>query len=439
MHCQRCRLPLAVHKSLSNLTANQNQNLLFKYDPHSFSQPVGSSNTNLGEGTIFGNADDASFINLTEDANPLYRPVDPDGAQSEAEKLEKLLDHISGATGIDLPLCQDCAESVRAALKSEYEEVCQERDAYIKLLNKIKNEPAAGSSEVGQLLASIKTLETECEQSGKLLEQAEQSKLHAEHKLELAKKQHFQAELIGKQAFADRNNLESKLRRSAVETRRLEALAEYQRAQLHKLQKTNVYNDVFLINYDGNFGTINGLRLGRLKDKKVDWTEINAAWGQTLLLVSTVIAKLGIKIPEYRLRPLGSMSRIEKLEINQHTNEVITSTTLELFSSGDYSFERLLYHKRLDSAMVAFLDVLDKVGKFVETREPAVKLPYAISDDKIGGCSIKLSLNSSNETWTTACKYVLTNAKWILAYMISECQRQPTTDQQSSNQPTTND
>lgn len=417
MHCQRCRLPLSVHKSLSNLTANQNQNLLFRYDPHAF-----STDPKRAEGTIFGNADDASFVLLTEDANPLFRQHSSDANQSEAEKLEKLLDHISGATGIDLPLCQECAELVRSALKSEYEEVCQERDAYIKLLNKIKNEPAASSPEVDALLFSIKQLEQECFNSAKSLEKAEQNKVEADKELELARNEHVKAKQLAQHAFTERNELEAKLNSSAVETRRLEALAEYQRAQLHKLQKTNVYNDVFLINYDGNFGTINGLRLGRLKDKKVDWTEINAAWGQTLLLVSTVIAKLGIKTPEYRLRPLGSMSRIEKLEINKHTGEIITSTTLELFSSGDYSFERLLYHKRLDSAMVAFLDVLDLVGKFVEKRDSALHLPYAINEDKIGGCSIKLSLNSSNETWTTACKYVLTNAKWILAYMISECQ-----------------
>src|SRR6266498_3004809 len=34
--------------------------------------------------------------------------------------------------------------------------------------------------------------------------------------------------------------------------------------QLEKLQRTNVYNDTFCIGHDGTFGTINGLRLGRL-------------------------------------------------------------------------------------------------------------------------------------------------------------------------------
>jgi len=33
---------------------------------------------------------------------------------------------------------------------------------------------------------------------------------------------------------------------------------------LEKLERTNVYNDAFCIGHDGVFGTINGLRLGRV-------------------------------------------------------------------------------------------------------------------------------------------------------------------------------
>ena len=33
---------------------------------------------------------------------------------------------------------------------------------------------------------------------------------------------------------------------------------------LEKLERTNVYNDAFCTGHDGVFGTINGLRLGRV-------------------------------------------------------------------------------------------------------------------------------------------------------------------------------
>ena len=58
------------------------------------------------------------------------------------------------------------------------------------------------------------------------------------------------------------------------------------------------------------FGTINGLRLGRVPGipvsitlpflteiyrKQVEWAEVNAAWGQTLLLLYTIVRTLDYK------------------------------------------------------------------------------------------------------------------------------------------------
>lgn len=89
-------------------------------------------------------------------------------------------------------------------------------------------------------------------------------------------------------------------------------------ATLEKLERTNVYNDAFCIGHDGVFGTINGLRLGRVPSvsvrrcpqghldtwpheylMQVDWSEINAAWGQTLLLLYTVARKLDFSFEGY--------------------------------------------------------------------------------------------------------------------------------------------
>lgn len=78
------------------------------------------------------------------------------------------------------------------------------------------------------------------------------------------------------------------------------------------LKQTNLYNDAFYIWHDGHFGTINGLRLGtlptqpvklklrRVKKKpdrffQVPWSEINAAWGQAVLLLYTLAKRLNYK------------------------------------------------------------------------------------------------------------------------------------------------
>lgn len=67
-------------------------------------------------------------------------------------------------------------------------------------------------------------------------------------------------------------------------------------AHLKRLQQTNVYHDVFRIWHEGPFGTIGGFRLGRTNEAPVEWDEINAAWGQTVLLLKTMaqVRKLAI-------------------------------------------------------------------------------------------------------------------------------------------------
>jgi beclin len=219
---------------------------------------------------------------------------------------------------------------------------------------------------------------------------------------------------------------------------------------LEKLQRTNVFNDTFCIGHDGLFATINGLRLGRLPGQNVEWAEINAAWGQTLLLLATVAERLGYTFKGYRLRPLGSTSRIEKIEYPQQAPPQNNAggdartrapeakiTLLDLFSSGDTALGRVFNHRKFDTGMVAFLECLSQLGDHVEqaaagrdqpssnttTRSPSKTkptksaLPYPIQGDKIGDMPIKLGVGfSQDENFTKACKYVLTCCKYLLAY-----------------------
>jgi hypothetical protein len=76
------------------------------------------------------------------------------------------------------------------------------------------------------------------------------------------------------------------------------ALSNTQR-ELANLARTNVYNDAFCIGHDGVFGTINGLRLGRAPGINVEWAEINAAWGQALLLLYTIARKVDFTFESY--------------------------------------------------------------------------------------------------------------------------------------------
>lgn len=110
------------------------------------------------------------------------------------------------------------------------------------------------------------------------------------------------------------------------ESKSLECQYHYTQSQLEKLKKTNVFNATFHIWHSGgHFGTINNFRLGRLPSAPVDWSEINAAWGQTALLLNALARKINLTFQRYRLVPYGNHSYIEVLEDHKE---------LPLFGSG---------------------------------------------------------------------------------------------------------
>jgi len=177
--------------------------------------------------------------------------------------------------------------------------------------------------------------------------------------------------------------------------------------QLEKLKITNIYNDTFHIWHDGHFGTINNFRLGRLPSQPVDWNEINAAWGQATQLLQTIAKKINFKFSVYRLLPMGSNSKMEKLS---------DKTLYELYGSSDISLGRLFWYRRFDNGMVAFLSCLKEIGDHAESMDKKFQLPYRIEKDRIQDLSIKIQFNNE-ETWTKSLKYMLTNLKYLLVWI----------------------
>jgi beclin 1 len=76
-------------------------------------------------------------------------------------------------------------------------------------------------------------------------------------------------------------------------------------------------------------------------------------------------------------------------------------------------------HRKLDNAMVAFLELVRQLGVFVhqqtELTGNPLSLPYKIDGDKIGDVSIKLGI-AQDDGWTKACKLTLTCCKFLLAH-----------------------
>jgi beclin 1 len=355
-----------------------------------------------------------------------------------AERATRLFEIISSRSDVDHPICAECADLLVDGLQRRLSVATKERDAYIDFLRNL-NSSIPSEEEVQQAQKSLIEAEKSETAAFEELLTLEKEKASLEEEVAALEAEAQELDLEEEEFWRSRNEFALTFSEFQNERDALNMKYDHDSRQLEKLQRTNVYNDTFCIGHDGTFGTINGLRLGRLANPSVEWAEINAAWGQTCLLLSTVADKLGFQFQGYRLRPLGSSSRIEKIEYpqmspthsapnnanpNRHDAPAAAQpkiTGLDLFSSGDIPIlSGLILHRRFDNGMAAFLECVAQLGAFVEkssrsSHTPGLKLPYEIKKDKIGDASIRVSFNQ-DEIWTRACKYTLTCCKFLLAH-----------------------
>jgi beclin 1 len=290
--------------------------------------------------------------------------------------------------------------------------VRRERDAYIAFDDELRSgeEEKVSREEVTKEIEKlvVQASDTKAElEAAKLEEEGVEAELRAldeeEKKLEEEERQFWQS-----YTALSRDASELSAQRSSLQASLLS-----ERAQLNRLQATNVYNDAFSIGYEDGYGTINGLRLGRLQNDAtsrggaVEWTEINAAWGQTALLLVTLARKVDLTFTNYKIVPMGSFSAVEK--VGGDRKEVYV-----LHGSSDWQLGRLLPDRRFDHGMIAFLDCLRQLCEHVAARDSTFKSPHIINKDKIGGSSIR----KSDEIWTRALRNVLVTLNLLLSWTI---------------------
>ncbi|XP_032296816.1 beclin-1 isoform X3 [Coturnix japonica] len=276
-----------------------------------------------------------------------------------------LFDIMSGQTDVDHPLCEECTDTL-----------------------------------LDQLDTQLNITENECQNYKRCLEILE--------KMNEDDKEKLQTEL--KELALEEERLIQEL--EDVEKNRKVVAEDYERvrAEAERLEQEEAQ-------HSGQFGTINNFRLGRLPSVPVEWNEINAAWGQTVLLLHALANKMGLKFQRYRLVPYGNHSYLESL-----TDK---SKELPLYCSGGLRF---FWDNKFDHAMVAFLDCVQQFKEEVEKGETRFCLPYRMDVEKGkiedtggsgGSYSIKTQFNSE-EQWTKALKFMLTNLKWGLAWVSSQ-------------------
>lgn len=355
---------------------------------------------------------------------------DDDPKSREIERITKLHEILSARSDIDHPVCVECTEMLVDGLQKKLEAANKEREAYVGYLKGLQAEAPTGE-ELKAAEESLRiTRKSEAEALG-LLKKLEEEKAQLDDQILRLEDESKQLDADEEQFWRDRNAFAMKLADFQNDRDSINSKFDHDSRLFEKLQRSNVYNDTFNISFDGHFATINSLRLGRLSNRPVDWPEINAAWGHALMLLTTVAEKIDYKFMGYEPVPMGSTSKIIRYDPISPSSSRLTNRNapplapkkhvLELYSSGDMPLGLTFMHRKFDTAMVAFLELMRQLGVCVEREnerrapnEPPLRLPYDIEGDKIDDASIKLGL-AQDDSWTRACKLTLTCCKFLLA------------------------
>ena len=383
--------------------------------------PPGGAAPHLSAGSSSRGNMAESFVVLPSSVSRVPRDVGGHGIDARCAAMAKVFDMASDESKIDLPMCLECAASLREELELRIKETQAECETYARCLETL------GGAEGGA------DANTAVRQRGAFTprekEEAETRKVEAELRAELTKAADLRLELddlrgerLGLEAesndldaresayWDDFNDFKLALERHVDERDSLVVSVEQTGRQLERLRRTNVFNDAFHVWFDGPFGTVNGFRLGRLPNVAVEWDEINAAWGMTCLLLSTMANAVKLEFTQYTLQPMGSFSKV----LDKKGNAYELYGPVNILSSHKY-----------DRAMAGFLHCLHEFGTFANESDvaagvnPPFELPYSIDGDKIDGRKIAFPFNRY-ERWTAALKIMLTDLKTCLAWLSNQ-------------------
>jgi len=409
--CQRCMMPLKLNHSFLSIDEHTLAELhLPLYSPPSLDLDEHSTSSGLVDKFIppIGENSNHGFTIVGNSAS------DTSTQSHQFRVNSELMDILSNNTEIDHPLCDECCDTLITLLDRELREAEEECNQYSDFLKKLETEP--DTEDIEALEAQLDDLKREENLLRTDLKELKIAEVTAVENLQKQKDEQARLREQEEQFFKEYCRHKRQLSEIEDQNQSLENELHYVEGQLERLDKTNALNATFHIWHSGHFGTINTFRLGRLPSEPVEWNEINAAWGQTTLLLNSLARKINFKFSNYQLVPFGNHSYIKVLADNS-----------ELPLYGSYRF-RLLWDSKFDQGMSAYLDCLGQLQTAMLERpgQTGFALPYRMNEkgkieDPTSGksYSIKTQLNPE-EQWTKALKFMLTNLKWALAWVSSQ-------------------
>jgi beclin 1 len=174
------------------------------------------------------------------------------------------------------------------------------------------------------------------------------------------------------------------------------------------------------------------------RHRQVDWAEVNGALGLAALLVSAAAERGAYRFRQHQLLPMGSFPRIAAAAAARPAAlaEAPTPPSRAAVAAGGSSggggggggVHNLYYEdtgfslnpfrrQNFNRALQAFLRCVQELGAFAEARDPTLRLPHRIAADgaTVGGLAIVFA-PGSEEGWTRALKFLMTDVKWLVAW-----------------------
>lgn len=353
----------------------------------------------------------------------------PDHAnEKQTEQWAKEIFHMSSIAGLELPLNDVGIQEGLAAMQQKLCEAIQERDCMETFVKQLQDMDSDGGDDAGlsENVASMPPMMQLEEKSAMLnttlSDLQERCVEIAAIKLELkANRRHLQQ--IENRYWASLYKLECD--QSKMMSTNESAISRLSSTyyELTRLKRCYCFNDAFHIWYDGPFGTINGLRLGRLAVIQVPWDEINAAFGQVALLLSSLTGLLGVVIPNIELLPNGQHSKIKRHDGGPASSSSFVVRTHVLFYDASWNA-----CSKLNQALAGLYIYLQELLALPLLDDKDLVPPYKIDlgggdAPTIGGVPATITKNLSThsmETWTRSLKYLLTDIKWLLIWASSD-------------------
>lgn len=318
---------------------------------------------------------------------------------------------LSGQKDVDHPLCVDCTDSLLMQLDAQLTLTESDSETYRSYLERemLVRDEEKEALQV-KLQAELSCLKQEEAKLAQELEDVDHHHARVAADLQAAQEENKELSKQEQQHWVEYSVLKMEQLELMDQLRSVENQLAYARRQLQVLKETSIFSTAFTISVEGPLGMINNFRLGCLPWVQVGWDEINAAWGQTALLLFSLSKIAGLQFQRYQLVPRGCHSYLKSLR---------GDGALLLFSDGSHS---VFLNNKFDRGMKAFLDCLEQFVGETEKAEGCLCLPYRIHvtegmmEDAWGSgerYAIRTHLNTQEE-WTKALKFMLTNLKLIL-------------------------